>query len=103
MVLNLVAVFEIFHLFYIRNIYGTSINWRAIRGTPIVWLVVTIITVAQFAITYLPPLQRIFATRPVPLWEGILIIGSGILFFVMIETEKQIRLKVFPKLSSIFS
>src|SRR5690606_28690059 len=30
---NTLVVLEIFHLFFIRNIYGTSLTWKAVRGT----------------------------------------------------------------------
>jgi hypothetical protein len=50
------------------------------------------ITAAQFAVTYLPALQAVLGTRPVPLWDGVLIVGIGAAFFVLIEIEKQIRL-----------
>ena len=92
MALNTFVVMEIFHLFFIRNIYGTSLTWKAVRGTKVVWTTVIVITVAQFAITYLPPLQRIFATEAIPFWYGVLIIGIGAALFAIIETEKQIRL-----------
>lgn len=90
--LNTLVVMEIFHLFFIRNFYSTSLTWKAVRGTKVVWTVVTIITVAQFAITYLPPLQAVFATESVPLWDGLLVIAIGVALFAIIETEKQIRL-----------
>jgi magnesium-transporting ATPase (P-type) len=93
-VLNTLVVMEIFHLFFIRNIYGTSLTWKAVRGTKVVWVVVIVISVAQFAITYQPMLQSIFATRSIPFWDGILIIGVGVALFAIIETEKQIRLTV---------
>ena len=50
------------------------------------------VTAAQFAVTYLPPLQTILGTRPVPLADGVLIVSIGIAFFAIIEIEKQIRL-----------
>jgi magnesium-transporting ATPase (P-type) len=92
--LNTLVVMEIFHLFFIRNIYGTSLTWKAVRGTKVVWMTVFIITAAQFAITYLPPLQAIFATESVAFPDGLLIFGIGIAFFVVIETEKQIRIRL---------
>src|SRR5690606_39274315 len=49
LVLNTIVVLEIFHLFFIRNIYSTSLNWGAVRGTPVVWLTVIVVTAAQFA------------------------------------------------------
>ncbi len=94
---NTLVVMEIFHLFFIRNIYGTSLTWKAVRGTKIVWLTVIIVTAAQCAITYLPPLQAIFATEPVSFRDGAIIIGIGITLFAIIETEKQIRLTLQKK------
>lgn len=91
-VVNTLVVMEIFHLFFIRNIYGTSLTWKALRGTKVVWMTVIVITVAQFAITYLSPLQAVFSTVSIPFWDGILIIGVGVALFTIIETEKQIRL-----------
>jgi magnesium-transporting ATPase (P-type) len=91
---NTLVVMEIFHLFFIRNIYGTSLTWDAVKGTRVVWTTVIAVTVAQFAITYLPPLQRAFATESVPLLDGLLIVGVGVALFAVIETEKQIRLRV---------
>ena len=57
-------------------------------------MTVIAVTLAPFTITYQPPLQRIFATEPVPLLDGLLIVGVGITLFAVIETEKQIRLRV---------
>ena len=57
-----------------------------------VWAVVIAITAAQFAVTYLPPLQVVLGTEPVPMVEGLLIVGIGAAFFAIIEVEKQIRL-----------
>ena len=85
-------VLEIFHLFFIRNIHGTSLTWDAVRGTKVVWTVVIAITAAQFAVTYLPPLQVLLGTAPIPLADGLLIVAVGAAFFAMIEIEKQIRL-----------
>jgi magnesium-transporting ATPase (P-type) len=92
MAMNTLVVLEIFHLFFIRNIHCTSLTWGAVRGTKVVWAVVIAITAVQFAVTYLPPLQVVLGTEPVPLADGLLIIGIGAVFFAIIEIEKQIRL-----------
>lgn len=92
--MNTLVVMEIFHLFFIRNIYGTSLTWKAVRGTRVVWLTVCAVTAAQFAITYLPPLQRIFSTDAVPFPDGVLIFGVGVALFAIIEIEKQLRLRL---------
>lgn len=92
--LNTLVVMEIFHLFFIRNIYGTSLTWKLAKGTKVVWATVIAVTLAQVAITYLPPLQTLFVTVAVPFRDGLTIVGVGFLFLVIIETEKQIRMRV---------
>lgn len=92
MAVNTLVVMEIFHLFFIRNIYGTSLKWDLIVGTQVVWLTVICVTAAQFAITYFPPLQALFATVAVPFWDGVMIVVVGIVFFAIIEIEKRLRL-----------
>ena len=89
---NTLVVMEIFHLFFIRNFYSTSLTWQAVRGTKVVWTVVGIVTLAQFAITYIPVLQSVFGTAAVPFWDGVLVLAIGVALFAVIETEKQIRL-----------
>jgi magnesium-transporting ATPase (P-type) len=92
MAMNTLVVLEVFHLFFIRNIYSTSLTWAAIRGTKVVWGIVITVIVAQFAVTYVAPLQAILGTRPVALLDGLLIVAVGAVFFAIIEIEKQIRL-----------
>ncbi len=92
MALNTLVVLEIFHLFFIRNIYGTSLTWRAVKGTKVIWMMVIGVTAAQFTITYWLPLQRVFATEAVPFFDGLLIVLVGVVFFAIIEVEKQLRL-----------
>jgi len=92
MALNMLVVLEIFYLFYIRNMHSTSLRWSAVRGTRVVWACVVGVTLAQFAITYLPLLQGIFGTHAVPLAEGLIILAVGAVFFAVVEVEKQVRL-----------
>ena len=89
--MNTLVVLEVFHLFFIRNIYGTSLTWNAIRGNRVVWACVMTIIVAQFAVTYLPHLQAIFGTQSVSFFDGLLIVAVGIVFFALIEIEKHMR------------
>lgn len=97
MAMNTLVVLEIFHLFFIRNMYGTSLTRKAIMGTPVVWAAIITVTVGQFAITYVPWLQSVFNTEAVSIVDGVLIIVVGMIIFSIIEIEKQIRLRVFKK------
>jgi magnesium-transporting ATPase (P-type) len=92
--LNTLVVMEIFHLFFIRNIYGTSLTWKAVRGTRTVWATVLTVTAAQCAITYVPFLQQLFGTEAVSVFDGMLIVGVGIVLFALLEIEKQLRLRL---------
>ena len=97
MAVNMLVVLEIVHLFFIRNIYGTSLTWKAVRGTRVIWACVIVVTAAQFAITYLPPLQQVFGTAAVPLLDGFLLVAVGVAFFAIIEAEKQLRIGLQAK------
>lgn len=92
MAVNTLVVLEIFHLFFIRNLYGTSLTWSAVRGTRVIWTLLGVIVSAQFAVTYMPFLQSVFGTRSVPLFDGILIVLAGAVFFIVLEVEKQLRI-----------
>ena len=95
--MNTLVVLEIFHLFFIRNMYGTSLSLKSVMGTRIVWAAVIAVTLGQFAITYVSWLQPIFETQAISLFDGVLIILVGAIMFCIIEIEKQIRLKVLNK------
>ena len=56
------------------------------------WICIGVIAVAQFAVTYLPPLQQVFGTQAVPMFDGMLVVAVGAVFFAVIESEKQLRL-----------
>lgn len=95
--MNTLVVLEIFHLFFIRNMYGTSLNRKAVVGTRVVWAAVIAVTIGQFSITYVPWLQTIFETQAINVLDGVLIITVGVIMFCTIEIEKQIRLRVLKK------
>ncbi|MAA97669.1 MAG: carbonate dehydratase [Stappia sp.] len=96
--MNMLVVLEIFHLFYIRNARSASLTFEAARGTPVVWGCIVTVTLAQFAITYIPAMQGVFGTASVPLADGVLVVAIGMAFFLIVEAEKQMRL-AFNRLS----
>jgi len=91
---NTLVVMEIFYLFYMRNAYGTSITLKAALGTPAVWIAVGVATAAQFSVTYIPILQQVLGTRSVSLRDGLIVIAIGLALFALIESEKQMRLRI---------
>ncbi|MDX5594634.1 cation-transporting P-type ATPase [Pseudovibrio sp. SPO723] len=93
--MNTLVIMEIFHLFFIRRFYSVSLDLSALVATPIVWITVTITVSAQIAITYLPALQGIFDTRAMSLGDCLLVLSIGIALFVLVETEKHLRRRLF--------
>jgi magnesium-transporting ATPase (P-type) len=97
MVVNTIVVMEVFYLFSIRYIHGPSMTWQGVIGTPAVIAGVAFVIVAQLAFTYLPFMQRVFATRPIGLADSALIIGVGVALFLCVEIEKRILTRLSPR------
>lgn len=90
MVVNTIVVLEIFYLFNVRYLHMTSFSWRGALGTPSVLAALAVVIAAQFAFTYLPPMQELFHSRPLSLTDGLLIVASGVAMMIVLEIEKNI-------------
>jgi magnesium-transporting ATPase (P-type) len=90
MVVNTIVVMEIFYLFSVRYVHGTALTWRGLLGTQAVLIAVLAVVVLQCAFTYLPAMQTVFATAPVPFADGVLIVGIGLAMLLLVEIEKRI-------------
>ncbi len=95
--MNTLVVMEIFHLLYIRNVHNIHLTLDAMKGTKAIWIAVGIIVAAQIAITYLTFMQSIFETRALEGVDVLLILGVGVALFVIVEAEKQMRIRFSPK------
>jgi len=91
LVVNTIVAMEIFYLFSVRYVHGTSLTWRGMLGTPAVLLGVGVTVVAQAAFTYLPVMQSVFGTRPVAFADGLAVVGVGVALLLAVEIEKRIR------------
>ncbi len=92
--MNTLVVLKIFYLFYIRNLHGSSLTLQTLRATRAVWITLTVALGAQIFMTYTPVMQIAFGTRPLYALDMSVILGLGLVFFVLIETERQIRLAI---------
>ena len=88
MVVNTIVVLEIFYLFNVRYLHMTSITWRGALGTPAVLVAVGAVVVAQLLFTYAPFMHELFASRPVAFVDGMIIVATGVLLMLILETEK---------------
>ncbi|MCC6946179.1 MAG: HAD-IC family P-type ATPase [Bradyrhizobiaceae bacterium] len=90
MVVNTLVVMEIFYLFNVRYMHMTSITWRGALGTPVVLAAIGAVVIGQLAFTYAPFMHSLFASRPVPFADGVLIVMIGVALMVICEVEKSI-------------
>lgn len=89
---NTLIAMEVFYLFSIRYGYSTSLSWKGIVGTRPVLISLALVIVLQLLFTYVPFMQNIFDTRTLGLGSLLLVVGTGVALFAIIEIEKQLRL-----------
>lgn len=94
MTVNTLVLLEIFYLFSSRYIHGPSLTWEGIQGTKPVLIAVGLVGILQLCFTYLPFIQLLFHTEPLPLSYGIGICLIGVLGFIIVEAEKLVALFV---------
>ena len=90
-VVNTIVVMEIFYLFSIRYLHITSLTLQGVVGTPAVLIGVAGVFIGQLAFTYLPFMQRLFATRALSPTDGLAVVGVGVLLLLILEAEKLVR------------
>ena len=90
MVVNTIVVMEIFYLFNVRYIHGSSLTWQGVLGTRAILISVCAVVIAQFAFTYVPFMQEVFKTEPVSVFDGALIVGIGVAVLIAVEVEKRL-------------
>lgn len=88
MVVNMFIVGEIFYLFNVRYLHMTSFSWRGAIGTPAVLIAIFVLIAAQVLFTYAPFMNALFASRPLEIVDGILIVAVGAGLMVVLEFEK---------------
>ncbi|MCD9007106.1 HAD-IC family P-type ATPase [Luteimonas sp. XNQY3] len=103
MVVNMFCVMEISYLFSVRYLHGSSFSLRGLRGTPAVLWAVTAVVLAQLAFTYTPWMQVLFDTRPVPAFEGLVIVAVGVALMIVLEAEKWLlrKFRIFDELEAV--
>ncbi|WP_448584847.1 HAD-IC family P-type ATPase [Thermaurantiacus sp.] len=87
---NAIVVMEIFYLFSVRYVHGSSLTWQGVLGTPAVLVAIASVAVAQLLFTYAPALQRVFGTEALPVADGLIVIGLGALLLLLVEAEKWV-------------
>ncbi len=100
-VANNVFVFgEMFYLFNCRSL--TAGSWKTgLRTNRLLWLGVVIMIALQLLYTYLPGMNTLFGTAPIPAYAWLWILGVSFVIHVVIEIEKFIRRRLKSRLQSL--
>lgn len=94
MAVNTLVAMEVFYLFSVRYLRVSSITLEGALGTRPVLIGVTIVVTLQFLFTYAPFMEVFFDSRPLSLWQGLLVISAGGAVLLILELEKVIRRKI---------
>jgi magnesium-transporting ATPase (P-type) len=87
---NAITIGQCFYLLNSRYLLDSSLSLRAHLGNRYVPLGIGLVIVLQLMFTYLPVLQRLFDTRPIPLGVWPVLILGGVAFFIVVELEKLV-------------
>ena len=87
---NTLVMFEIFYLFSVRFHLATALSYEGLFGNKYVLYAIGILVLFQLGLTYLSPMQRLFATTGITIesWLRIIITSSSVL--ILIEIEKML-------------
>ncbi|MBD3765442.1 MAG: HAD-IC family P-type ATPase, partial [Rhodobacterales bacterium] len=88
--LNALALLEILHLLFIRNLNGDPPD-GPIRAAPVVWGMIGAVLAAQAAITWAPPLQAVFGTAALGWVDLGRLAVAGAAFLAVLAAERAVR------------
>ena len=91
---------EIFCLFSVRYVHGTSPTWQGVLGTHAVLTGVGNVILAQLGFTCLRPMHAVFDARPVVLADADAMVAAGFALLVVVEAEKRIVTQLGAHLAS---
>jgi len=93
---NTLVMFEIFYLFSARYLFAPALTFEGLFGNRYVLYAIGILMIFQLALTYLEPMQLLFATTAMSLdaWLRVIAIASTV--FIFVEFEKML-LRKFTK------
>ena len=90
------VVLKAFYLFHIRSIHGSAFSLSGLIATRAVWVTLAVALAAQAVLIYWPIMQIGFGTMALSALDLGVILGLGVVFLIVIEIEKQIRLTLRP-------
>src|SRR5262249_43363039 len=87
---NALVIGQVFYLLNSRYRLDSSLSLKAHLGNRYLPLGIGAVIILQLLFTYAPPLQALFETEAIPLWVWPRLLLAGLVFFLVVETEKLI-------------
>jgi magnesium-transporting ATPase (P-type) len=87
---NTLVIGQVFYLLNSRYKVDSSLSLRAHFGNTYLGLGIGAVVILQGLFTYAPPLQALFDTDPIPFGVWPWLVLAGLVFFLVVETEKLI-------------
>jgi magnesium-transporting ATPase (P-type) len=87
---NALVIGQVFYLLNSRYKLDSSLSLRAHLGNRYLAIGIGAVIVLQILFTYAPPLQELFETEAIPLRVWPWLFAGGLVFFVVVETEKSV-------------
>ncbi|MCJ8499021.1 cation-translocating P-type ATPase [Desulfatitalea alkaliphila] len=88
---NTLVAGQMFYLFNSRFIEQSSLNLQRLLANKKALVSVVVLAALQFAFTYLAPMQQLFGTASISIFEWGWCIAAGAGVFLIVETEKAIK------------
>ncbi len=87
---NMIVTCELFYLFNVRHFTEHAFKRETLTGNPVALWVAGILVGLQLLFTYAPPMQQLFKSVPLDGSSWAVILGFGLLLFVLVEAEKAV-------------
>jgi magnesium-transporting ATPase (P-type) len=87
---NAITIGQVFYLLNSRYLLESSFSLGAHMGNKYLPLGIGAVVILQLLFTYAPPFQAMFGNEAIPLWVWPRLLAGGLLFFVIVETEKLV-------------
>ncbi len=101
MAVNTLVAAEMLYLLNSRSVMAPAFSRRRQGANPMVWVTIGACAVLQLAFTYLPPLQRVFASTALDAWQWARVLAAGLFVFVLAELEKWAMRTLRPGTASV--
>ncbi|CAE6739963.1 cation-transporting P-type ATPase [Nitrospira defluvii] len=89
---NVIVMAELFYLFNCRSLELTMFH-VGLFSNPWIWRGVTVMTVLQLLLTYVPAMNRLFHTAPIDGFAWGLVLAAAVTVYVVVEVETWLRLQ----------